>query len=355
MCGAAVAADAGMEPAVRVSPSPMERLNFPHLCFRALALLFTALLCGCEDRSRTARDVAEEMSRMFSEQRIAQAYEGTASAFRFRRSQNYFEARVRDLGLCDARGVKWSEAERSGKLATVRGVFTLKNDSQMPLNFIFSMEDGGWRLIEARSAPAPGGGVAEDVFAVASRTRDTLGARAVDILEPNATDIPPEPQLRQLTEDTLLLFNEAIQNGGDFSVLYAAASDRWKFRGRDPRDLTYGGSDPERVAKLDPYNNDNRLTAAALHNAFAAAVEAKVDISPIRGKKMILSEPARVNSDGVLVLNGTFDATVFQASIPGLPRRVEFLLEYVREGTQWKLFGLTVNILAADKKPKPQP
>ena len=328
----------------------MERRNFSHTCSRAFALLFTVLLCGCEDRSRTARDVAEEMSRMFSEQRIAEAYAGTASEFRFRRSEHYFEARVRDLGLCDARGVKWDEPERSGRLATVLGVFTLKDESKLPLKFVFSTEDGAWRLVEARSVPAAGG-AAEDVFAVAARTRDTLSARAVEILEPNATGIPPEAQLRQLAEDTLMLFNEAIQNGGDFSGLYAAASDRWKYRGRDPRELAYGGSDPARIAKLDPFNNENRLTAAALHNAFAAAVEARVDISPIRGKKMILAEPARVSSDGVLILNGTFDANVVQASMPGRPRKVQFMLEYVSEAGRWKLFGLTVNILAVDKKP----
>ena len=179
-------------------------------------------------------------------------------------------------------------------------------------------------------------GIPEDIFAVAARTSDTVSTRSVEILEPNDTEIPPESQLRQLAEDTLLLFNEAIQNGGDFSGLYAAASDRWKYRVRDP--------------KMDPYNNDGRVTIAAFRKAFAAAIDAKVDISPIRGKKMILSEPARVNSDGVLILNGTFDAPVFQASIPGSPRRVVFMLEYVREAAQWKLFGLTVNILAPEKK-----
>jgi hypothetical protein len=327
----------------------MQTSNFPHPVFRTLALLAIALLCGCEDRSRTARDVAEDLSRMFSEQRFPEAYEQASSAFRFTRSANYFEARVRDLGLCEARGVAWGEPERHGNLATVRGVFTLKDGGKLPLKFTFSMENGGWRLMEARSDPGPAGGGAEDVFAVAARTRDTIGARSMDILEPSALDVPAEPQLRQLAEDTLLLFNEAIQNGGDFTALYASASDRWKFRGRDPLDLSYGGSTASRVAIKDPFNDENRLTAAAFRNAFAAAVEAKVDLSPIKGTKMLLSEPARVNSDGILGLNGTFDATVFQASMPGSPRKLEFKLEYVREASKWKLFGITVHVVAAGK------
>ena len=320
-----------------------------------LALLFAALLCGCENGGRTARDVAEEMSRLFSEQRFAEAYERASSAFRFTRSAKYFEARVRDLGLCEASEAKWGDAERQGRLAIVHGVFTLKDGSKLPLNFAFTMEDGAWRLIEARSDPAKGDGKVEDVFSVASRTRDTVGTMPFEILEPNALKTPDEPQLRQLAEDTLLLFNEAIQNGGDFSALYAAASNRWKYRGRDPRELTYGGSDPSRAAGVDPFNNDNRLTAAALHNAFASAVAAKVDLSPIKGKQMILSKPARVNSDGVLNLNGTFDATVYQVSVPGSPRKLEFALEYVYEAAQWKLFGITVHILAEEKTPPEKP
>ena len=154
-------------------------------------------------------------------------------------------------------------------------------------------------------------------------------------------------------EDTLLLFNEAIQNGGDFSALYSAASDRWKFRGRKKEDLEYVGSNPERIAKADPENRDDRLTIGALRTAFAAYIEAKVDLSPIKGMKMILSSPARMNSDGVLNLRGTFDANVFQASAPGRPRRVEFRLEYVREAAWWKLMGLTVNVFVAEQPPKP--
>ena len=328
----------------------MERPAFPLRLPSTLALIFSALLCGCEDHSRTARDAAEDFGRLLSGQKITEAYGQTASAFRFRRSESYFGARLVDLGLCEARNVKWGEPEQNGNLSTVRGIFTLKDDSKLPLKFVFSREDGAWRLIEARSVPEPGG-IAEDVFAVSARTRDTVTTRSVEILEPNATEIPSEPQLRQLVEDTLLLFNDAIQNGGDFSALYASASDRWKYRGRKKEELEYVGSDPERILKTDPENRENRLTIGALRNAFAAYVAAKVDISSIKGRKMILFSPARINSDGVLNLNGSFDTTVVQAGVPDRPRRMEFKLEYVRESAWWKLMGLTVNVFADDKPP----
>jgi hypothetical protein len=330
----------------------MERLIFPHPLHRALALFFAALLCGCEDGSKAPRDAAEKMSRLLIERRISEAYRQASSAFRFTRSENYFEARVRDLGLCDATGVKWGADERHGRLATVHGVFTLKDGGELPLSFTFSMEDGAWRLIEASSEPLPGrGGAGEDIFAVALRTRDTMEAKAMEILEPSAAVVPDGEALRQLAEDTLLLFSEAIRNGGDFSALYASASDRWKYRGRDPRDLAYSGPDPGRLARADPENADNRLTIEALRNAFSVAIEAKVDLSPIKGRKMILSAPPRVTSDGVLSVNGTFDAPVYQANMEGQPRKLVFALEYVREAATWKLFGITVNVIAMNKGP----
>lgn len=330
----------------------MARPASPHCLLRTLALIFSALLCGCEDHTRTAREAAEDLARLFSERKIAEAYAQTAPAFRFRRSESYFEARLLDLGLCDARGVKWGELERNGRIATLQGVFTLKDDNKLPLKFVLSLEDGAWRLLEARLIPGPGG-VAEDVFAVAARTSDTVSTRSVEILEPVDTDIPPENQLRQLVEDTLLLFNDAIQNGGDFSALYAAASDRWKYRGRKKEELEYVGSDPVRTMKADPENRDNRLTLGALRTAFAAYIEAKIDLSAIKGRKMILTSPPRVNSDGVLNLTGKFDGEVLQASTPGLSKRVEFRLEYVREAGWWKLMGLTMNIFVAEQPPKP--
>jgi hypothetical protein len=90
---------------------------------------------------------------------------------------------------------------------------------------------------------------------------------------------------------------------------------------------------------------------AALRNAFAAAVEAKVDLSPLQNAKMVLLEPARSNSDGVLNLKGKFECDVFHAAESTKPNRVEFALEYVMEASKWKLFGITVHILRQEKPP----
>lgn len=312
---------------------------------RLIPMLLATLLCGCGGQKESPRDAAQRFFNLCSERKFDAAYEQGSAPFKLTRTAKYFEARARDLGLDTAKRVEWGEPEPNGKAMKLRGEFTLKDGGKLALNLTFLEEDGHWRLLDAKTDPAPQTGAVDEVFTVTSRSKDSVIIRATEVLEPIALAVPSESQLQRLAEDTLLLFNDAIQNGGDFSALYADASDRWKFRGKDPRDLSYRGSDPRRTGAGDPFNEENRLTTAALHRAFDAAVQAKIDISPLKGTKMILSEPARINSDGVLRLMGTFDCVVTQGGETRLPRKLDFLLEYVFESSRWKLFGITVNLL----------
>jgi hypothetical protein len=333
------------------------RASRPHHPFPAgviarLLLLFLAgLLCACGARTKSPRDAADEFFKLVSAKKFADAYERASVPFRFTRSIQYFEARARELGLDGAPGVEWGDAKQQGRTTKIRGVFKRQDGTELALNVTLILQDGEWRLDEALSDPSTASGVMDDVFAVAARSRDSAKFRTMEFLEPVSLAIPGDRDLAQLVVDTLMKFNEAMLNGGDFSALYADASDRWKYRGRDPVELAYSGTDPVRSKDADPFNNENRLTTAALRTAFAAAVQAKVDLSPIKGAKMILSEPPRINSDGVLNVNGAFDCAVFQASEPDKPRRLNFMLEYVLEASKWKLFGLTVHIIGTDKTP----
>ena len=307
---------------------------------RFIPMLIAALLCGCGGPKDSPRDAAQRFVNLCAEGKLDAAYEQASVAFKLTRTAKYFEARVRDIGLDTAKRVEWGEPEPRGKAMKLRGEFTLKDGGRLALNLAFLDEDGRWRLLDAKTDPAPQTGEVDEVFTVTSRSKDSVAIRATQVLEPIALAVPSESQLQRLAEYTLLTFNEAIQSGGDFSTLYAEASDRWKYRGKDPRELSLRGK-----AALDPFNDENRLTESALRRAFDAAIQAKIDISPLKGTKMILSEPARINSDGVLRLTGTFDCVVTQGAEPKLPRKLDFLLEYVFESSRWKLFGITVNLL----------
>jgi len=322
------------------------------LVVRVLFLFVAGLLCGCGAPVKPPRDAADEFFKLVSAQKFSAAYERSSAAFKFTRSLQYFEARARDLALTDMRAVEWGEPEQRDRLTKIRGVFTKADDTKLGLNLTLVLENGAWRLDAALSDPAPRGGVVDDVFAVATRTRDTVGLRALQFLEPSSLLVPEEREMRRIVEATLLKFNEALQNGGDFSALYEDASDRWKYRGRDPGELASAGINPRRSREADPFNHENRLTSAALRNAFEAAVRAKVDLSPIKGAKMKLRESARINSDGVLNVSGSFDCPVFHADQPDKPNTLHFALEYFMEASKWKLFGITVKILREEKRPE---
>lgn len=319
-----------------------ERLKTAH---GLILLVIAVALSACSGRKDTPREAAERFFNTCTAGEFAAAYEQASLAFRLTRTAKYFEARARDLGLDSVKSMKWGEPVPQGNTMKVRGEFSLVDGARLALNVAFVEENGRWQLLEARTDPAPRTGVADDVFSVAARTKDTVKARATEVLEPIALTLPSETQLRALAEDTLMKFNEAILNGGDFTALYESASDRWKYRGRDPHELSYAGSDRSRTAGADPFNEENRLTTAALRNAFDGAVRVQVDLTPIKGKKMILVEPARINSDGVLRMAGTFDCLVTQGGPAGIPRKLDFALEYVFESSNWKLFGITVNLI----------
>jgi hypothetical protein len=310
-----------------------------------IALLAAAALCGCNSHKDSPRDAAKRFFDACAEGRIAGAYEQASLAFRLGRSASYFEARVRDLGLDSFKNVRWGEPESEGRTMKVPGEFSLADGNRLLLHIAFVQENGRWQLLGARADPSTKVSGPDDVFAVAARSADTVKTRATEVLEPNALVVPTEPQLRALVEDTLMKFNEAVLSGGDFTALYESASDRWKYRGRNPDDLSYAGRNPARVAETDPFNADNRLTVAAFRAAFDGAVRAQVDLAPIRGQKMILTDPARINSDGVLRLAGTFDCVVRQGGPAGIPRKLDFVLEYVFETANWRLFGITVNLV----------
>ncbi len=311
---------------------------------RIIILFLTLfLLAGCGGRVPSPREAAEQFLARLKEGKTADAYDSAASTFKLTRSRKYFEARVRDLGLGETKSVTLGEPEARGELMRVRGEFVLNNDTKEVLDFDFVKEGGAWRLIEARQPLSERPGMVEDVFAVEARSSDSKAERSKAFLEPIATPIPPERQVALLVKRSLLDFNTAVKSA-DFKAFRESVSDRWKYRGKDPQALNYAGTESRSVEDSDPMNKARRITVSALEMTFRPFVEAKVDLSPIADAKMKLDEPLRVNSEGVLIVTGTFDCDVFIGAPAALATRVTFRLEYVFESSTWKLFGLTVNV-----------
>jgi hypothetical protein len=308
---------------------------------RLMALFIFAMLGGCGNQEGP-KQAAERFFTLCSRGKPGDAYNSSATMFQLERSPKYFEARLRELMLDRAEDIQFGTMTSRGSAYIVPVKLKLPGGKPLELSVSMVEENGQWRVLEVRQEFAQG--VAEDVFSVKARGADTnLISRNKTFTEPVATAVPTQDQMQDLVEEALLKFDEAVK-AADFSNFLEFVSDRWKFRGKDPRILNYTGNDPDLVKQRDPNNRDGRITKFALESSFRPFVDAKVDLTAIKGKKMKLDVPAAVNTEGVLEIKGRYDTFVFAGANPPTPKKLTFKLEFVLEGAKWKLFGISVDL-----------
>lgn len=79
-----------------------------------------------------------------------------------------------------------------------------------------------------------------------------------------------------------------------------------------------------------------QFSADRLKDAFKAFHTQLIDISPVLALSPILSEPARIDGDGALLLKGTFETR---------PSRVLFDMRLLPAEGDWKLIAIHVNVV----------
>jgi hypothetical protein len=117
--------------------------------------------------------------------------------------------------------------------------------------------------------------------------------------------VPSETELKSMTLDTLLTFNKGVQ-AKDFTGFYKEIAKVWQEQ-----------TSPEKLKGI-----------------FQDFIDKELDIAPIKKLEPVFNKPAEINSDGVLVINGYYPTT---------PKRVVFRLQYLQEGSDWKLVGIKLD------------
>lgn len=121
-------------------------------------------------------------------------------------------------------------------------------------------------------------------------------------------EVPTEPQSQMLARETVLDFNDAIQSG-DFSTFHGNVSKPFQRQ-----------ASPEKM-----------------EDAFKAFIEAKPDFSDVKTMTATFSpSPSIQRKSGVrhLQIKGYYETS---------PRRMNFDLKYIPEGTEWKLISIEIN------------
>ena len=134
-----------------------------------------------------------------------------------------------------------------------------------------------------------------------------------------AQGVPSAETTEILVKRTLLTFNDANRTG-EYSVLHASGSETLR----------------------------RQLTPEALKQSFKSFFDQGVDIASIVRLPIVLAQPAAIDKDGVLNVNGHFDAR---------PNKVAFQLRFTPAEGDWRWIGLTVDVVpseaaAARAKPK---
>ena len=145
-----------------------------------------------------------------------------------------------------------------------------------------------------------------------TETSNTDSAEKPDenVEKPFASDgeLPNEAQLQAMTTEILLKFNDAVQKG-DFTDFHGNISSVWK----------------------------KTSTPETFNQGFKEFIDKKIDISTIKGKTAEYDpQPTVVKKSGYKVLSakGNYDTS---------PLPTRFDIEYIQEGSEWKLISIRVD------------
>ena len=119
-------------------------------------------------------------------------------------------------------------------------------------------------------------------------------------------EMPTPAVLQKLVENSLTIFNDAIQKQ-DFEEFYNNVSDAWQ----------------------------KQLTPKRLQNAFQGFIDNKVNLGSFQTLTPIYDTPPQVNSEGLLLVEGHY---------PTNPYQIHFVLRFSYQFPHWKLFGLDVQL-----------
>jgi hypothetical protein len=137
-------------------------------------------------------------------------------------------------------------------------------------------------------------------------------------LRVEAQKVPPERELKDMVRDSLLAFNEAVQDKN--------------FAGFHKHELATVFRDQKPLDKFT--------------EAFQPFLEKGYDISNISKSEPVFDEPAKIDRNGVLAVSGSY---------PTKPNKVIFKLKYLQEKSAWKLLGINVHVLPFVEKTGPLP
>ncbi len=264
---------------------------------RSALLLVALLAAGC----RREADPAAAAHLFFAQVATGQldaAFGDSAFFFRKEQTAKEFEAAVRDVGLIDSEVVKTEAPAVAGSIAKMSVTLRATSGREFPLVVTLDLERGAWRVFSVKSPVDKETGMAQNHFTRLGRLPDAKSA--LD------RPMPHEQEIRALATETLLQFNDAIQQRS-FEDFYEGVARAWQ----------------------------RQLTLGMLTRTFQGFIDQRTNLFAIKDTEAVLDPPPHLDSDGLLIVSGSY---------PTRPHRVRFSLKFYYEMPNWRVFGLDVNL-----------
>ncbi len=237
-----------------------------------LVFLLTSNMVGTTDKFFTA----------VKEKDFEKAYEYTSEEFQAGTSLESLKRFLEQSAIIDYKAATWNSRSITQNQGQLKGALETIEGGTIPVEVSLVKEEGGWRIQHIRKQAS---GIEESV---------------------SEKTIPPEEELKKMTNESMLLLAEAI-NAEDFSEFHAGISRLWQ----------------------------SQMTEEELLEIFKPFTEIDVDLTFVKNLEPVFSEPPKINEDELLLLKGYY---------PSKPPIVNFDLKYIYEYPDWELFGIQVNL-----------
>ncbi len=189
-------------------------------------------------------------------------------------------------GLTEVTDTTWNSRSITPGRAKVSGTATTRSGNTVPVTVDLVKNDDHWR-IQYIGFDSPG---------ISTKVRGT------------ALTPPGEAEQIALVKESLTVFGESV-NGKDFTPFVDHISDTWK--------------------------NDG-VTVEQLNQAFSSFIDQEINILPVLDSLAPAFDNEVVVADnGVMSITGVY---------PSTPSKLKFELDYIKEGTAWKVVRTALNI-----------
>jgi len=213
---------------------------------------------------------------------FTKAYQLTSKKFQRSNSLEDFKIFILENDFIDYKGLSLAKTYFVWKeKGQFKGKIKTKKGQSVPIQLNFEKREGAWKIV------------------FIGTSKGVIGEREIK-------EVPKKDELGNLVQATMDLFVESIAKN-DFSEFYESISESWK----------------------------KQITKEEISSGFQNIINSGADLSFVRETNPVFTKEAFVDKYGILTIEGKYSKE---------SRSLSFVLKYVFEGTEWKLFGIEIKI-----------